>query len=273
MSICEGWYKKKWQYQGGDFTDLKEMLEKKIPWELGISNEYSMGGIVVDGKMSTGVPGLFACGEVTSGVFGASRVADATTEMVVQGFRAGESAAEYITGADDIPLDDQCVADAQRRILRPFERDDGIEPIKVHQAVEKTADEGFGYLRDEAGLSTTLKEIERIRDEDLPRMHLKSSSRPYNYEWIEALQVENLLTCTEAGVRAALMRKESRGFHIRSDYPEVDHDNFLVKIEAGTDNGKMKITTRKPTVTKIELPTGKVEGIMQYLIDYESKND
>jgi succinate dehydrogenase / fumarate reductase flavoprotein subunit len=272
MSICEGWYKKKWHYQGGDFTDLKEMLAKKIPWEIGISNEYSMGGIVVDGEMRTGVPGLFACGEVTSGVFGASRVADATTEMVVQGFKAGESAAEYSKNMSEPQLDDECVAQAMRRILRPFEKDDGIEPIKVRLAIEKTADEGFGYLRDEAGLSATLKEIERIRTEDLSRMHVKSRSRPYNYEWIEALQVENLLTCTEVGVRAALMRKESRGFHIRSDYPEVDHDNFLVKIEAHDSNGKMKITTRKPTVTKLEPPVGKVQGIMQYLMDYEGEN-
>jgi succinate dehydrogenase / fumarate reductase flavoprotein subunit len=143
----------------------------------------------------------------------------------------------------------------------------------VHLAIEKTSDEGFGYLRDEAGLSATLREIERIRGEDLPRMGVKSGSRRYNYEWIEALQVENLLTCTEAGVRAALMRKESRGFHIRSDYPEVDHDNFLVKIEARKKNGGMEITTRKPTVTKMELPTGKVEGVMQYLIDYERENN
>lgn len=266
--LMKTWYGKEWHYQGGDFTDLKMMMEQGKPWELGISNEYAMGGIVVDAEMRTRVPGLLAAGEVTSGVFGADRVADATTEMVVQGFKAGESAADYVKGVDEPKLNDD-VAEVRRSILEPFERDKGIEPIKVLRAIEKAADKGFGFVRDEKGLTETLKEIERIRNEDVPRMKVSSRSRAYNYEWIEALQAKNLLTCTEAGVRAALMRKESRGFHIRSDYPQVDHDNWLVRIIASRKNGSMQLATRKPRVTRMELPTGTVENIMQYIMDIE----
>lgn len=57
-------------------------------------SEYSVGGILVDENMDTGVPGLFAAGECASGVFGANRVADAVTEMLVQGYKAGTVAAE-----------------------------------------------------------------------------------------------------------------------------------------------------------------------------------
>jgi succinate dehydrogenase / fumarate reductase flavoprotein subunit len=265
--IMRAWYRKPWHFQGGDFTDLKEMMEKGELWELGISNEYSMGGIAVDAEMRTKVPGLFAAGEVTSGVFGANRIRDATTEMVVQGFRAGESAAEYIEGADEPRWDDEKVAEVRDRILGRLERDKGIEPVKVHRAIEKTADEGFGFLRDQAGLSATLKEIERIRNEDAPRMKVTSRARAYNHEWIEALQVDNLLICTEAGVRAALMRKESRGFHIRSDYPQVDHDNYLVKIVAADKDSEMDLSIRKPRVTRMKLPTGQVENVMKYTLE------
>ena len=57
--------------------------------EFGLCSEYSMGGIVIDEAMATRVAGLFAAGEAGSGVFGACRVADATTEMMVQGSKAG----------------------------------------------------------------------------------------------------------------------------------------------------------------------------------------
>ena len=98
-------------------------------------------------------------------------------------------------------------------------------------------------------------------------MCLGSQSRAYNYEWIEAMQVQNLITCTAAGVRAALMRRESRGHHIRSDYPQVDHDNWLKRIVVANDNGKIVLTTRDIASTRISLPTGKVENIMQYAIE------
>jgi len=266
--LMKTWYGKEWHYQGGDFTDLKAMMEQGRSWELGISNEYAMGGVVVDAEMRTKVPGLFAAGEVTSGVLGANRVADATTEMVVQGFKAGESAADYVKGAGEQKWDDG-VAAIGERILESFNRNKGIAPIKVFRAIEKAADKGFGFVRNERGLAATLREIERIRDEDVPRMKVSSRSRAYNYEWIEALQVENLITCVEAGVRAALMRKESRGFHIRSDYPKVDHDNWLVKIVASRKNGSMQLSTRKPRVTRMALPAGTVENIMQYIMDTE----
>jgi succinate dehydrogenase / fumarate reductase flavoprotein subunit len=268
--IQQTWYRQEWRYQGGDFNDIRELIENDQPIEVGISNEYSMGGIVVDPDMKTGVPGLLAAGEVTSGVFGAARVADATTEMVVQGFKAGETAAEYIKGVDEPKPDPDQMERLIHRIAAPLQRKEGIEAIRIQKAIEKTSDEGFYYLRNDGTLRTTLAEIERIRDEELPRVRVVDTSPAYNYEWVEALQVENLLTCTEAGVRAALMRTESRGFHIREDYPEVDNDKWLVKIIAADRADRMSMTTRSPTVTRMPLPTGRLENIMAYVEKYET---
>lgn len=258
-------------YQGDDFSDYFQMAQEGQLWEVGMSNEYSMGGIVVDEKMATGVPGLFAGGEVTSGVFGAMRVADGLTEMVVQGYRAGQSAAEFAKEAGAAEIDIPYLEQIVEKVLSPFNRDKGISAIKVHDNIEKTADKGFNFVRDEAGLQATANELERIRQEEISQMVCKSKGRAYNYEWIEALQMENLLTCTQAGVGAALMRKESRGTHIREDYPQVDQDNWLLKIEAKDEDGKMAFSTRKPVVTKMELPTGKFNDIPEYIVSIETK--
>ena len=262
-------YRKKWRYQGEDMSDLNRMAMKGIPWEVGLSNQYSLGGIVVDAQMSTGVPGLFAAGEVTSGVFGANRVARALTEMLVQGYQAGLAAAKYSHQVDGIEIETDQLAAVKEGILQPFRRKNGSSPSKILAAIEASADAGFGFVRDKAGLKSTLKRIETIRREDLVHMSIGSQSRAYNYEWIQAIQVENLITCIEAGVRAALMRKESRGYHLRTDCPEVDHNNWLERIVVKNDNGKMSLTSRKPLSTILPFPRGKHKNVMTYVIEYE----
>ena len=93
MDHFDGFYPRG-KYHGNDILEYKRLVKEKRRIEVGLSSEYSVGGILVDENMDTGVPGLFAAGECASGVFGANRVADAVTEMLVQGYKAGTVAAE-----------------------------------------------------------------------------------------------------------------------------------------------------------------------------------
>jgi len=269
LVMLKQWYRKNWWYQGEDMADLNRMALRRIPWEVGLSSEYSMGGIIVDTEMWTGVPGLFAAGEVTSGVFGAGRAARALTEMLVQGHRAGLSAASYARQVDTCAIEADQLAQIKERILRPFSQNGGPSPSKVHKVIEEVADAGLGFVREESSLNSSLKNFEPIRHEDIPAMSLLSHSRAYNLEWIQAIQAENLATCVEIGLRAALMRKESRGYHIRTDYPEVDHDTWLERIVAKNDGGRMILTKRKPLSTSLPFPDGKRENIITYAIECE----
>jgi len=253
-------------YQGNNLDIFALNIKKKIPWEVGLGAEYSMGGIEVDEKMYTGVPGLYAAGETTSGVFGAMRVADGLVEMLVQGYRAGLSAYEYIQNADEAAMKNTNIDNIIKNIFLPLERKYGISPISIHRNIEKTSDAGFNFRRNEKGLTKALNEILKIQSDDINEMSTKSKNRIYNYEWIESIQVRNLLTCVEAGTRAALMRKESRGTHIRDDYEFVDNDNWLLRIMSSKgEDGLMKLSTRKPKVTKMKLPEGKNKDIPDYL--------
>ena len=71
----------------------RDLIKKKRRIEVGFGGEYSVGGVHTDENMDTGVAGLYAAGEVGCGAFGAMRMADAVTEMIVQGYKAGEVAA------------------------------------------------------------------------------------------------------------------------------------------------------------------------------------
>lgn len=254
-------------YKGDNMKQVRKIITNSKLFEVGLGFEYSMGGILVDEKMQTNFSGLFAAGEVASGVFGACRVRDGLTEMLAQGYRAGLTASEYVKGEYEPRIDRDMLYKAIQKILQPFETKKGISPLKVFKEIETTADSGFGLVRNEKGLSDALKKIQNIKNEAIPKVTLKNHSRNYNYEWISALQAENLALCVEAGVRCALLRKESRGCHIRSDYPEVDHNKWTVRILVSQNNNSIKLSTRKPIVTKLSLPKGKDKSVMDYFLN------
>ncbi len=75
------------------------MDPKKVAWEIGPGAHYWNGGIKVNGKGETNVPGLYAAGEVQGGTMGANRLSgNAVTEAVVFGGLA--AIALYFTSAD-----------------------------------------------------------------------------------------------------------------------------------------------------------------------------
>ncbi|MCP4754039.1 MAG: FAD-binding protein [Proteobacteria bacterium] len=272
LNILSLWYKDPWKYQGDDFTDFKETAQAGSNWEVGLGNEYSNGGILVDENAATELPGLFAAGECSTGTFGAYRSHRALVEMLVQGSIAGQNAARYVGDVDE-PIIDPDQLDAHLEvILAPFSRNEGTSPTQIGKELEDAADNGFGFLRNEEGLKNALTKVESIKVEKLPNMFLKSKTRPYNPEWIEALATRNLALCLETGLRAALERRESRGSHIRSDYPIVDHDRYLARFVSKLVDGKIELSKRKPRTTRLELPTGKVDSIMKYALSAQSNS-
>ena len=253
-------------YHSDDLFEFKKIVLEKKKLEFALCSEYSMGGIVIDDKMATRVPGLFAAGEATSGLFGACRVADATTEMMVQGNRAGISAAQYASNVSSPTPDESRIRATIDKMNAPLAREKGTNVLAVMQRIHKATDRGFGPCRDEAGLSSALGEIETIKKDELPCLAAKCKSRAYNYERLCALQTENLLTCTEAGLRAALARRESRGFHVRSDCPQVDNDRWAVRILEEEGARGMSLTEKRPEVVSIEIPAGKEASIADYIV-------
>ena len=265
------WYKDLWKYQGDDFTDLRDDALAGRPWEVGLGHEYSHGGIVVNERGETELPGLYAAGECSTGCFGAHRVHDALVEMLVQGQAAGEHAAGYVKGAPGPEINRDQVHRYLDRLFAPFHRKKGISPTEVRRRLEGAADKGFNFAREEKSLREALSEVEQVRQEMIPRMSLASAARTYNQEWIESMGTENLLLCLEAGLRAAVERKESRGTHIRVDYPMVDHDRFLKRIGFRLAGREMQMFSLPPAVTRLALPSGTVENIMEYALSCEPK--
>ncbi|MCD6529136.1 FAD-binding protein [Candidatus Bathyarchaeota archaeon] len=245
-----------WKFQGTDFSRMMDELRNGGLVEVAPAAHYFEGGIKINEKCETNVPGLYAAGECATGLFGANRVAAATTEMLVEGAVAGRSAAEYAKKASFSEVDERQVKRLRDELFKPLERRDGVKPVELRKHIQKVAYEKIGVVREESGLREALGELEKARKEELPRICTVTKASGYNLEWIEALELRNMVQVLEASAKSALTRRESRGVHYRLDYPNVDNDNWLKEIVVRNVGGEMQVFTYPVAATKITPPSG-----------------
>jgi succinate dehydrogenase / fumarate reductase flavoprotein subunit len=243
-----GSFQKNWHregfYNGIDLGRLcEEIIRQGKRMKVAFGNEYSMGGVIVEPDFSAGVPGLFAAGEVSGGTFGAFRSGDGLTEMLVHGLVAGESAAAF--AKNNPQLEPAGVDEKMAALLAPFGRPEGTSPIEVRAELERICDQGFDFFRDGARLEKAYGEISRLR-RSLNTLAIPGSDRRYNLEWINALAVQNLALCAEPGIYAALNRRESRGTHLRADFPTVNNQEYLFSFTASLQNGTFVYDKQRP---------------------------
>lgn len=216
-----------WMYRGGDFSDLKEKLFEHPGLEVGPSAEYFEGGINVDENYATSLTGLFAAGEAAKSPFGANRVVAATTEMLVTGEIAGRRASEYAKKVEEPSLDTNYL----ERIVKKAElkMKPGKPITELYKNVAKNAMLFLGPIREKTKLLSFLEFVKNAK-RDMSIYGPTYSRLSYNYEYVLSLEVENMLDLLEVAATAALLRKESRGVHIRSDAFYTDNDRWLKEI-------------------------------------------
>jgi succinate dehydrogenase/fumarate reductase flavoprotein subunit len=241
-------------------ADLKEMvsiMKEGDSLEVAPCVEYCEGGIKINEKCETNVAGLFAAGECTGGLWGSNRVSAATTEMLIQGLIAGESAAEYCRGIPNLPMVEPDKVDRVRgKVFEALKRTNGVSPLHFRKRLQKIADESLSPTRKGTQLEEAIRALEKM-EEEMPKLCVSSTkSRSYNNEWIEAIQAENLLCVIKASLKSAFERRESRGVHYRSDCPRTDNASWLRHIVITKESDRMKVTSDPVTITKIHPPGG-----------------
>jgi fumarate reductase flavoprotein subunit len=192
---------------------------------------YMMGGISTDLHGATPLPGLYAAGEAACvSINGANRLgSNSLTEILVFGARAGKTAAAF--ACEQRAPRPSILAqghDEQQRIEAQFLRKTGgRERIAVLRAeMQQTMEEAAGIYRTGATLEKAVEKLQSLQE----RFHdvaLDDRSYTFNTELMAALELSYMLDVAEAIVQAALQRRESRGSHQRTDYPERDDREFL----------------------------------------------
>jgi succinate dehydrogenase / fumarate reductase flavoprotein subunit len=182
------------------------------------------------------VPGLFAAGECGAGLHGANRLGgNSLSDLVVFGKRAGEHAAQYAKTHGAAQVNPDQVDEIARRALEPFERHSGPNPYDIQHQLQDVMQDMVGIVRREEEMQEALERIDALKD--CAGKVAVPGNREYNPGWHTALDLQNLLTVSEAIALSAIDRKESRGAHFREDYPEKSAAaaKFNLTIRRGQD--------------------------------------
>ncbi|WP_157579907.1 MULTISPECIES: L-aspartate oxidase [unclassified Plantibacter] len=194
------------------------------PIEIAPTAHYSMGGVWVRPEdHGTDVDGLYAIGEASSGLHGANRLGgNSLIELLVFGRIVGEAAAQYSAGLEAHVRSAEAVDEARAEIDGLL-ASDGPENVRALQrAIRNTMTEHAGVVRDEAGLLAGLAELDAI-EARIADVGVHPDIAGFQ-DLAHAFDLKSAALAARATLEAALERRETRGCHNRSDFPELDEE-------------------------------------------------
>ena len=199
------------------------------PVEVSPTAHFHMGGVKIDARCHSSLPGLLAAGEDSGGTHGANRLGgNGVAESTVFGAIAGDVAAEEALDMGRCVLDAEHVETIERTALRPLEQPGSEDPFELRTRLEDLMWENVGLVRSQSSLVDALEDISELRERALSTS--VPNFRRLNLAWTEALDLVNLLQVAELVTRSALERRESRGAHYRSDFPAADDARWLRNV-------------------------------------------
>ncbi|MGO1318678.1 MAG: FAD-binding protein [Galactobacter sp.] len=218
--------------------DLQMLDITESPIEIAPTAHYSMGGVWVrPDDHGTGVDGLYAIGEASSGLHGANRLGgNSLIELLVYGRITGGEAARFASERTDVHRSPEAIAEARAEIDSLLV-DDGLEvPRRLQREVRNVMTEHAGVVRSEEGLRAGLKKLEVLEQR---AEHVTAHPDIAGFDDLaHAFDLKGSLLAARATLECALERKETRGCHNRSDFPEQDpalKGNFIWSPTAGVE--------------------------------------
>jgi succinate dehydrogenase / fumarate reductase flavoprotein subunit len=195
------------------------------------------------------VPGLFAAGEVASGLHGANRLGgNSLGDLLVFGKRAGDGAAAAAKASPATvgsKLDLGAVDAAIGELLAPLDRPAGESPYALQAEIQEVMTRHAPIVRDGPGLEAGLEKLKDLAARSKRCGTGGSKTLAFNPGWHTAYDLRSMLVNGEALLRSALERKESRGAHARSDYPKLVEDLEAVNFFCEMTPGGMQVSAER----------------------------
>ena len=242
-----------------DFLGIK-------PWEELVpvrpTQHYSMGGVRVnkDGQ-AYGLAGLFAVGEAACwDMHGFNRLGgNSLAETIVAGRVVGASSAEFVSRGGPAPDANLAVAalrDQERRIVEVAGRRGGGRSLyQIRDAMGEVMMNHLGVFRTGEEIEFAITELRALLEE-VETAGLRSSARGLNPELTFALRLPGMLRLALVTAMGALARKESRGAHCRTDFPQRNDADWLNRTLAHWRPGASEPELSYEPVGLLDLPPG-----------------
>jgi len=195
---------------------------------------YAMGGIPTNIKAEvlsdndTVIPGLYAAGECACvSVHGSNRLGtNSLLDINVFGKRAGRYSVEYANSAEFVPMPPDPEKEV-RELVERLRTSNGTERVAVlRRELQEEMDKNAQVFRTEESLSSVTRTIQGLR-ERYQNIGIQDRGKRFNTDLLEAIELGFLLDIAEVVVYSARNRKESRGGHMRDDYPDRNDADYM----------------------------------------------
>ncbi|MGQ9694123.1 MAG: L-aspartate oxidase [Thermodesulfobacteriota bacterium] len=210
--------------------------------EVSPTAHFFMGGAAINLRCQTDLEGLYAAGEDAGGVHGANRLGgNGIADSTVYGGLAGDVMATEVIGRELFAFDAQAVLEIIKKVEAPLGRE-GFDLYPLREEMRLSNWDNLGIIRDGEGLRRGVETIKELK-EKMDKVGVPGG-KIYNIIWQDWLNVRNLLDVSEVVGLSAWERKESRGAHFRSDFPEKNNKDFLQNILIKKEGEEIKIYKR-----------------------------
>ncbi len=245
----------KWEHYPLNFLKKSKFPFYERPFLISPAAHFFMGGLEIDEKAATSLPGLFAAGEVVWGIHGANRLGgNALTECAVFGPIGGQSAAEYVRqkeqGKDPSDFFSEGLMKKWDRRVRAYlrkRRGTFDQPKDLLKDLKDLAWKYASPVREEESLKEGLERLASIekRIEEVYPAALK--------DLFKKRDLENVALLLKAILKGSLLRTESRGSFFRKDYPNQDDTNWSKNTCFRLEKGELQITHRPTQLQTLNL--------------------
>jgi succinate dehydrogenase/fumarate reductase flavoprotein subunit len=209
----------------------------KEPFEILPTQHYIMGGLLIDNKGNTTVPGLMAVGETAGGIHGGGRMGSMSLfDGLVFGKIIGNEVIKKQSSINQISIHE---LEEEKEQFKAFvsKQKGQYNPFKLKKELGEVMWKYAGIIRSENGLKNGLDLLKNI----------EMKSHEINIEWKEgyqqyilnAIELRFMLITAKSIILSALARKESRGSHYREDFPDKDRQNKVRNILIHSKNGDL----------------------------------
>ena len=220
----------------GKFSELLRLLSKAdidpkkdlIP--ISPATHFFMGGIAVNADGESSIPGLLACGEAVGGLHGANRLGgNALSEAFVFGTIAGSRAAKMLRSGITPGVD---IGE-----IEPYRNGD-VKLSELKQRLRETTWKHLSIIRNRQYSEQAQNEIDRI-EASLEYAEIRSI-----YDLVAFYEIKSMVSTTRLIACGGIARKESRGAHFRSDFPQTDDNGFKGSFYFKKDHGNLIVEYR-----------------------------
>jgi len=208
-----------------------------VPMKIFPGMHYTMGGLWIDYKHQTNIPGIFSAGECEYQYHGANRLgANSLLSCIFGGFVSGPNAVQYAKGLQAAPANSNGHFDAERK--RQQEINDGLmkadgneNPFLLWRELGAVMTENCTVIRYNKKCEEADAKVVELLNR-FQKINLSDRAQWANTTVAFARQLYNMLQLSRVIAQGAAMRDESRGSHYKPDFPERDDKNWMKTTKA-----------------------------------------